>query len=65
MKEDDPAAEITSEMRELDLQDGSEVTVLELDADSGWPIIQWTDSIGIERLTTVDPVFFDGYFMPV
>lgn len=55
---------LTAEMTELDLHDGDQVFFLELDADSGWPLIQWTDGVGIGRITTVDPTFFDTYFTP-
>lgn len=55
--------ELADEMAELDLQPGADVTVLELDADSGWPIIQWTDSTGRSRLTTIEPEVFDADFL--
>lgn len=56
---------LTAEMKELDLHDGDQVVILELDADSGWPIIQWTDTHGLNRLTTIDPTIFNDYFKPV
>jgi hypothetical protein len=56
-------AEISAEMNELDLKDGDTVTVLELDADSDWPLVEWTDAKGINRITTVDPDTFDNYFI--
>jgi hypothetical protein len=56
--------DLTAEMKELDLASGTEVTILEYDADTDWPLIQWVDSKGIGRITTVDPQFFDGYFIP-
>jgi len=46
---------LTAEMTELDLTDGTEVTLLEYDADSGWPLIEWTDATGINRITTIHP----------
>jgi hypothetical protein len=49
-------------MTELDLRDGQEVTLFALDADSGWPIINWTDSTGTDRMTTVSPEMFDRFF---
>lgn len=55
--------DLTAEMTELDLKPGSTVTVLELDAESGWPIVQWTDDVGIGRLTTIDPAVFDADFL--
>jgi hypothetical protein len=56
---------LTAEMSELDLKDGQEVVFMEYDADSDWPIISWTDAVGIERITTVDPALFDSNFQPV
>ncbi|HWI66851.1 MAG TPA: hypothetical protein VNS88_00485 [Nitrospiraceae bacterium] len=53
---------LTAEMSELDLKNGQEVTFLEYDADSGSPIIEWVDGVGIDRITTVDPGDFDLYF---
>ena len=54
--------EMKTDMSELDLQDGQEVTLFALDEDSGWPIINWTDSTGIDRMTTVSPELFDRFF---
>jgi hypothetical protein len=54
--------DLLAEMRELDLHSGEEVKVLEFDADSGWPIVQWTDRTGQSRHTTVDPEFFTEHF---
>ena len=53
---------LTAEMTELDLKDGQEVTLLDYDADSDWPIIEWVDGTGINRITTVDPALFDAHF---
>jgi hypothetical protein len=53
---------LTAEMSELDLKDGQEVLFLAIDEDSGWPIIEWTDATGINRITTVDPDIFDTHF---
>jgi len=47
--------EQTAEMTELDLKDGTEGVVLELDADTGWMLFQWVDGTGIDRITTIDP----------
>lgn len=57
--------EISAEMSELDLKDGTEVTFLDYDADSEWPMIEWIDAVGINRITTIDPVAFDSNFNPV
>jgi hypothetical protein len=56
--------EMTAEMTELDLKSGSEVTLLGTDEDSGWPIVEWTDGNGINRITTVDQATFDEFFTP-
>ena len=53
---------LSAEMKELDLVDGQEVELLALDADSAWPIIQWTDGVGINRITTIDPEVFESQF---
>jgi hypothetical protein len=55
--------EQTAEMRELDLSHGMVVRLLEFDADSGWPLIEWTDQKGINRITTIDPEYL-GMFVP-
>jgi hypothetical protein len=55
---------LSAEMTELDLQDGMTVYVLEYDADSGWPLVEWTDTKGLGRITTIDPAIFDTYFVP-
>jgi hypothetical protein len=56
---------LTAEMRELDLKDGQEVTLIAFDEDSEWPIIEWTDGTGINRITTVEPDIFDSTFQLV
>jgi hypothetical protein len=54
--------ELTAEMTELDLRPGTEVTFLEYDADSDWPLVQWVDGVGIDRITTIDPdAFFSDF----
>ena len=53
---------LSAEMTELDLKSGQEVTFLEYDADSGSPLIEWVDGVGIDRITTVDQIDFDLYF---
>ena len=61
------SAPITAEMKELDMADGTVVTVEALDESegdsNGWPIVNWTDSKGLDRMTTIDPVTFDEYFV--
>lgn len=56
---------LTAEMTELDLKNGQEVTLLEYDAESEWPLIEWVDGVGINRITTIDPGDFDLYFQAV
>lgn len=53
---------LTAEMTELDMKEGTEVTVLDFDENSGWPLAEWTDSTGIGRITTIDPDFFAANF---
>jgi hypothetical protein len=55
---------LTADMRELDMVDGTEVTYLADDEDSGWPLVEWTDSVGTPRITTIDPAIFDSNFIP-
>jgi hypothetical protein len=35
------------------------------DDDSGWPILQWVDDQGIDRITTIDPDVFNNDFIKV
>jgi hypothetical protein len=56
---------LTAEMTELDLASGTEVMLLEYDADTSWPLVQWVDSKGLDRITTVEPQFFQDNFGPV
>jgi hypothetical protein len=57
-------APLSAEMQELDMTDGTPVTVLELDAESNWPLVEWVDSKGIDRITTIEPGQFDLLFVP-
>lgn len=57
--------DLTAEMHELDLKPGAAVTVHAIDEDTGWPIVQWMDDVGIERLTTIDPEVFTADFQAV
>jgi aminoglycoside N3'-acetyltransferase len=56
--------DLTAEMTELDLKPGTVVTVHSLDAESAWPIVGWTDDVGIDRLTSIEPAVFDSDFTP-
>jgi hypothetical protein len=51
-------------MTELDLKPGTAVVLHSYDADTSWPIVEWTDDTGIGRMTTIDPVAFDADFTP-
>jgi hypothetical protein len=56
--------ELSAEMTELDLKDGTEVSFLDYDAESLWPVVQWVDATGTERITTIDPDIFVTNFIP-
>lgn len=56
---------LIAEMRELDMNDGTEVKLIALDYDNHHPIVQWVDGNGLGRITTVDPEFFDTHFQAV
>jgi hypothetical protein len=60
-----PGDQLHPEMRELDLKPDAVVVHFAHDADTNWPIIQWTDDHGTSRLTTVDPEFFADHFVEV
>jgi hypothetical protein len=62
VKADAGFGEQTAEMRELDLRNLQEVTLLDFDEDSGWPIIEWIDGVGTNRITTIDPDKFESHF---
>ena len=62
-KSDAGYGEATAEMTELDMKEGQEVSFIEYDADSGWPIVGWVDSTGVDRITTIDPDIFDTNFI--
>jgi hypothetical protein len=53
--------EMTAEMTELDLKDGMSVEFVQLDEESGWPIVKWTDSTGILRHTTIEEQYVDMF----
>lgn len=55
-------SELSAEMRELDLSNGTVVEVDGLDDATGWPVIHWNDSKGIDRRTTIDPGEFGDLF---
>jgi hypothetical protein len=48
---------LSAEMMELDLKEGKEVTFLEYDAETGWPLVEWVDDKGLGRITTIDPQY--------
>jgi hypothetical protein len=47
------------------LTHGTPVTLTGYDEESAWPVIEWTDASGSARRTTIDPVMFAEYFVPV
>ena len=51
--------ELSAEMTELDLKDGMEVTFIDFDEETGWPIVSWTDATGISRNTTIEEQYID------
>jgi hypothetical protein len=53
---------LDDDMKKLDLKDGQEVKYLGPDADSGWPMIEWRDALGIARITTIEPAVFEANF---
>jgi hypothetical protein len=55
---------LTAEMTELDLKDGTPVFVIAIEEETGRPFVDWTDSVGIYRITSVDPADFDLLFTP-
>jgi hypothetical protein len=54
--------ELSAEMRELDLQAGMSAEIVGVDEDTGWPIVGWTDTTGIDRRTTIDQETFRESF---
>jgi hypothetical protein len=55
---------LTAEMNELDMQPGTEVVVVVID-DAGWPIVNWTDQKGLDRMTAIETTTFGTYFTKV
>jgi hypothetical protein len=49
-------------MNELDIQEGTEVTLLVYDEETGWPLIEWVDSKGLNRITTIDPLYLENFY---
>jgi hypothetical protein len=56
---------LIAEMRDMDLPSGAKVTLFAIDEDSKDPVIQWEDSTGQGRLTTVGEDFFNHFFVAV
>lgn len=52
---------LSAEMQELDLKEGTEVSLLEYDAETGWPLVEWVDDKGLDRITTIDPQFLSNF----
>jgi hypothetical protein len=53
---------ISAEMTEIDMTNGTVVIVEDMDESTGWPVVSWTDGVGIGRMTTVDLAIFEQYF---
>ena len=53
---------LSAEMNELDIQEGTEVTLLVYDEETGWPLIEWVDSKGLNRITTIDPLYLENFY---
>ena len=52
---------LSAEMTELDINDGKEVTLLEYDVETGWPLVEWVDDKGLDRITTIDPQYLSNF----
>lgn len=48
----------------FDMKPGTHVISDSTDADSGWPIVRWTDTRGLARIVTVEPEYFSVHFQP-
>jgi hypothetical protein len=53
---------LSAEMQELDLKPGTQVTMHSYEVDSNWPIVEWVDGKGLDRMTTVQPSVFTRDF---
>lgn len=59
-------ADLTAEMSELDLHDGTEVEHLgTTDDENDVELVAWVDQNGLDRITSIDREFFDTYFQEV
>ena len=56
-------AELSAEMAALDLAPDTPVTVVGHDAERDLVIVEWQDSSGNPRTTSVDPLLFAEYFV--
>jgi hypothetical protein len=52
-------------MADLDMSPGTRVELLEHDHDRDLHRVQWVDKHGTERITSVEPEFFDAHFTEV
>jgi hypothetical protein len=57
------ASEMT--MADLDMPSGTRVELLEHDKERDLHRVQWVDSHGTERITSIDPDFFVNHFAEV
>lgn len=56
---------LASTMAELDMHHGTQVTHAGRDEDRDLEIVEWADSFGTERRTSVTPEQFAEFFVPV
>lgn len=56
--------ELTAEMNHLDLKNGAVVKFMQ-DDDEGWRIVSWVDDSSIDRITAIEPAYFEANFTPV
>lgn len=56
---------LDDDMAALDLVPDTEVELIAYDDGTDWPIVQWEDGTGNQRITTIDPDVFDTWFTEV
>lgn len=55
---------LTAEMTKLDIKQGQEVIYMQ-DDDAGWRLVEWTDDLGLPRITAIDRSSFQNYFVKI
>jgi hypothetical protein len=56
---------LSPDMRALDMPPGAEVTVLDHDADRDLVLVEWIDTHGNPRVTSIEPAVFAEHFTEV